>query len=305
MIDLERFAMTPEQVAMLSPAERRVRVVNLYAEAHTLVDYAIFDNILSQDRVVAGVCSLFSGGNDSTVLTHVFRHRIDYIVHANTTVGIEDTRRFVRATAAGWHIPLLEFMPDPGDRYQDLVLDRGFPGPGMHYKMFQRLKERGLRKARRQLVKNPRKQRVVFLAGRRRTESSRRANVPEFEREGSTVWVSPLLNWTKFDMNTYREMSGDVPRNQVSDLLHMSGECLCGAFAKKGELEEIEAFYPETVAEIRALEAAIAHRTDIPEYRKRWGWGGDAEVLKASRRTPRSGRLCSSCDVRYREGAAA
>jgi 3'-phosphoadenosine 5'-phosphosulfate sulfotransferase (PAPS reductase)/FAD synthetase len=56
----------------------------------------------------AGWCILFSGGNDSTVLAHMMRHRAQYAIHANTTIGIEATRQFVRDTCAGWELELLE-----------------------------------------------------------------------------------------------------------------------------------------------------------------------------------------------------
>lgn len=298
--DLDRLAWSDDEVARLTGCDRQERVEELIDEAHGLLGDGIAKFVTGDGKTLAGVAGLFSGGNDSTVLCHLFRERVTHLIHANTTIGIEDTRRYVRTTAAAWGVPLLEFTPDPQDTYEALVLERGFPGPGMHYKMFQRLKERGLRKARRELVTQPRRERVVFLAGRRRTESDRRANVPEFEREGSTVWISPLVNWTKLDMNTYRLMARDVPRNEVADMLHMSGECLCGAFAKSGELGEIELFYPEVVTWIRNLEAMIDGRPDIPDYRKTWGWGGNPDVLKASRaKKPKSGRLCSSCDSRF------
>lgn len=298
--DLDRLAMTDDEVARLTGCERQERVEELIDEAYTILDLAYQQFIVRDEKRLVGICGLFSGGNDSTVLCRLFRPKLTHLIHANTTIGIEDTRRYVRSTAAEWGVPLLEFTPSAGDTYRDLVLDRGFPGPGMHYKMFQRLKERGLRKARGFLVTKPRQERVIFLAGRRRTESERRANVPEFEREGSVVWVSPLVNWTKLDMNTYRLLVKDVPRNEVADLLHMSGECLCGAFAKKGELDEIALFYPDVVAEIKGLETEIASRDDIPDYRKVWGWGGDPATLKRSRtKKSKSGRLCSSCDARH------
>lgn len=293
--DLDRLAYSDDEVARLTACERQERVEELIDESWTLLDIAYQRFVVDEGKVLKGVCGLFSGGNDSTVLCHLMKPKTTHLIHANTTIGIEDTRRYVRKTAAEWGIPLLEFTPDPGDRYEDLVLDRGFPGPGMHYKMFQRLKERGLRKARRELVANGHRERVIFLAGRRRTESKRRASVPEFEREGSVVWVSPLVNWTKLDMNTYRLMMGDVPRNEVADLLHMSGECLCGSFAKKGELDEIAMFYPEVAKEIRTLEALIADREDIPDYRKTWGWGTNGV---GPTRKSKVGRLCSSCDAR-------
>ena len=48
-----------------------------------------------------------------------------------------------------------------------------------------------------------------------------------------------------------------VPRNPVVDLIHKSGECLCGAFAKPNELREIEYWYPEVGKRIRDLEAKV------------------------------------------------
>lgn len=284
-------AADPEGVARLSRPQRERRVTQLIEESHGILDYGIEKHV---NKGLAGIVGLFSGGNDSTVLCHLMRNRLTHLAHANTTIGIEETRQFVRDTAAAWAIPLLEFKPPrESDHYAALVRDQGFPGPGHHFKMYQRLKERGLREVRREVI-DSRGQRVVFLAGRRRTESARRANVPMAEREGSIVFVSPMINWTKLDLNTYRLMQGNVPVNRVSDLIHMSGECLCGAFAHAGELQEIDEWFPDVVAEIRALEVEIADRDDIPQRRKTWGWGANA-VVKPSK----VGLLCSSCDSRW------
>lgn len=283
-----------EGVARLSRKERERRVELLVEESHQILDYGIKQHIILQKKMLSAVVGLFSGGNDSTVLCHLMRDRITHLAHANTTIGIEETRQFVRDTAHAWGKTLLEFKPPRAeDHYATLVRDHGFPGPGHHFKMYQRLKERPLRVVRAALVTH-RSQRVVFLAGRRRSESARRANVPMTERQGSVVFVSPMINWTKLDLNTYRLMMDDVPTNRVSDLIHMSGECLCGSFAHAGELDEIAEWFPEVVAEIRALEAEIADRPDIPEERKKWGWGAHFKE-KASK----TGVLCSSCDARW------
>lgn len=302
-IDLDRLAATDEEVRALSQGERFDRVALLVEEAYDLLEAGIEKHITAESKECAGIVVLFSGGNDSTVLAHLFKHRATHAAHANTTIGVEQTREFVRQTCAAWDLPLLEFSPPRvEDHYRSLVLEQGFPGPGHHYKMFQRLKERSLRVVRNELVQKKRSRRVVFLAGRRRQESGRRANVPEFEREGSVVWVSPLVNWTAADMSLYRDIQGDVPRNEVSDLIHMSGECLCGSFAAMGEREELAMWFPDVIAEITALEAEIADRDDIPDLRKTWGWGADPEVLKTSRsirKVPKTGRLCSTCDVKH------
>lgn len=268
--------------------ERERRLDELLADSRRILDEALAEHTAGYD--VTARCLLYSGGNDSTVLAHMLRDAVDTAVHVNTTIGIKATRQFVRDTCAGWSLPLLEVKPPVS--YRDLVIERGFPGPGQHFKMYQRLKERALRDVRRRYVTDGRQQRVVFIAGRRRTESTRRTErvIPAHERVDSVVWVSPLVNWSALDLNTYRRRY-DVPRNPVADLLHMSGECLCGSFAKPGELDEIGMWFPEVRAEIQALEqevVAVGH----PAERCRWGWGADRKV-----RPSRSGPMCSSCAV--------
>lgn len=302
MIDLEALAMTPEQVMALPRGEREDRIHALMREAFNLVDEGVSRHIVADLKRTAGVVILFSGGNDSTVLAHLFRNRATHAAHANTGVGVEQTREFVRKVCKAWDLPLLERKaPRKEDSYWHMVLERGFPGPGQHFKMFQRLKERALRVVRNEILAGRRDARVVFLAGRRRTESGRRANVPEFERQGSIVWISPLVNWTKPDLSMYRRMMGDVPRNEVSDLIHMSGECLCGAFSHAGERGEVAAFFPLAFDQITELEERLKDRTDLPEHVKTWGWGGDKASLAASRawaKRPKSGKLCGTCVTR-------
>jgi len=292
-------------VARLTRPEREARVIRLVSESARILDEAIEEHIVSAGKQVAAVVTLFSGGNDSTVLAHLFKDVVTHAAHANTTIGIEKTRDFVRNVCEEWGLPLIERKPPrSSDHYRALVLDQGFPGPGHHFKMFQRLKERALRQVRSELVTS-RDQRVVFLAGRRRSESQRRSSIPLSERQGSVVWVSPLVNWTKLDLTTYRLMRGDVPVNEVSDLIHMSGECLCGSFAALGERDELTYWFPDVFAEIEALEAEIADRDDIPAHRKTWGWGADPNVLKASRKPSKVGALCASCEDRFLPGLEA
>lgn len=293
-------AMLPEQVAMLTAPQRERRVLDLIAQSRDILATAIEQHVRRDGRTVAATVVLFSGGNDSTTLAHLFRRDADYFAHANTTIGIEETREFVRNVSKEFGVPLLERMaPREQDRYRAQVLRDGFPGPAWHGRMFTRLKERALEQIQRELVSNPRKERVVFIAGRRRTESARRRRVPAMERTGSRVYASPLVNWTSLDLNTYRLMEGDVPRNQASDLIHMSGECLCGSFAAPGERDEIDAWFPTALDEVRELEALIADRDDIPWWRKTWGWGADPAKKALDGAASKSGALCSSCDDRF------
>lgn len=279
-----------ELVARLSPTDRRHRVRALINQADEILTDALERH--AGGRAIVATCLLWSGGNDSNTLAHLMRHKATHAVHANTGIGIEATRQFVRDQCTAWGLPLIEKHPPAGSTYREIVLDQGFPGPAHHWKMYQRLKERALRQARAELIGNPRRERIVFLAGRRRSESDRRADVPLFERDGSVIWASPLAMWTKLDLNTYRTMHDDVPHNPVVDHLHMSGECLCGSFAKPGEREQIRDWSPETDAQISALETE-ARAAGVPEPRCRWGWGADTKA----RASDRVGRLCSSCTL--------
>ena len=278
----------PTVVAGLTRTQREQRVTRLVEQAHEIIDKAW--SLHASGRKRAAWCVLFSGGNDSTVLAHLVKDRVDFAVHANTTIGIEETREFVRQTSHDFGLELIERTPPVS--YEQLVLERGFPGPAMHYKMYQRLKERGLDQVRRELVSNGRRERLLFIAGRRRAESKRRQNVPFYEADGSVIWASPLAMWTKLDMTTYRLMNRDtdpVPVNEVSEKLHMSGECLCGAFAKPGEKEEIRFWYPGVADYLDWLETRVKE-AGHPEPFCRWGHG-------KGKPPEQKGKLCSSCDL--------
>jgi 3'-phosphoadenosine 5'-phosphosulfate sulfotransferase (PAPS reductase)/FAD synthetase len=278
------------------------RLRRLIDDSTQILDRAIQEHITDGGRQLAGSVTMFSGGDDSTILAHLFRTRVDAAAHANTGIGIEDTRQFVRDTCAAWGLRLIEKHPPVS--YDELVIDQGFPGPGMHWKMYQRLKERCFRQVRAEFVTSPTRERVVFLAGRRRDESDRRLNIPEAERDGSVVWVSPLVNWTKLDLNTYRALHPEVPRNPASATLHMSGECLCGAFAHEGELDEIGEWYPAVRQRIEALQERVK-AAGHAEPKCRWGWGAGYEAPTHLRR---SGPGCNACDgqiAMFPEGDAA
>lgn len=315
-------AMSELDVARLTRPEREARVRELVQEAHDIIALGIEQHVTHEGKMVAAVVGLFSGGNDSTVLMHVARDLLDCAAHANTGIGIEQTRQFVRDTCETWGIDLIERRaPNERDHYRNLVLTRqrgkkgqalgGFPGPAMHWKTYSRLKERALRVVQAELLTSSHKERVVFVAGRRRTESKRRSAVPKHERRGAVVWISPMVNWTKADLNTYRLMNPDCPVNETAALIHMSGECLCGAMASPGERAEISYWFPVAFEEIAELESLLAGRGDIPEHRKTWGWGADpankaAETeylaqFEAGDDEPDADSvfLCRSCDDRF------
>jgi 3'-phosphoadenosine 5'-phosphosulfate sulfotransferase (PAPS reductase)/FAD synthetase len=205
---------------------------------------------------------MFSGGHDSLVATHLASHHPSFsgAAHMNTTIGIEETRQFVRDTCER-HQWRLHEKTGP-KTYREVILKYGFPGPGGHIYMYSWLKERALRKLVRE-HKQSHRDRIALVTGVRLSESSRRmGHVKPIVREGAKVWIAPILNWTDDDKNEYIEYHR-LERNPVVANLCMSGECLCGAFAHPGELAELAVFYPSVAADIRALmveaEAAGVH----------------------------------------------
>ena len=228
------------------------------------------------------VFGMFSGGHDSLCATHMASQ------HPAFTAALHiNTRQFVRDTSAAMGWPLLEYSAEAhGQRYDDLVAEHGFPGPFHHRKMYNRLKERALRAAVRE-HKKAHNDRVLLVTGVRRAESSRRMGTVEpLNREGSRVWCAPLTWFDGTHKNAYMA-ENDLPRNEVVDVLHMSGECLCGAFAKPGELEWLEfCGYTDVVERIRALQ----DRAEAAGVPCRWGVRPSGEEIGGS-----PGFMCVGC----------
>ncbi len=88
-------------------------------------------------------------------------------------------------------------------------------------------------------------------------------------------------------MDAYRELYR-VPENPVSAKLHISGECLCGAFSRPGEIDEISFWYPKKANEMHDLERQ-AKAAGSPYC----VWGGPRKNLPAVIEAP--GPMCAGC----------
>ena len=226
-------------------------------------------NTSVQRHTPSGVYGLLSGGHDSLTATHVAsRHPLfKGVVHVNTGIGVDETREFVRQVCHGHGWPLFEYRAkeDCGQDYEQLVREFGFPGPAHHYKMYNRLKERCLESFKRD-HKQHRHDRLILVNGCRSAESTRRmGSVTPIDPQGVFVWVAALHDWTADDCDEYMH-EHQLPRNPVKDWLGMSGECLCGAFAKPCELQRIKAAYPHVAERIERLER------EVRECGHDWGW---------------------------------
>lgn len=263
---------------------------------HTLSDFAsegrdILKRAKEKTQPVK-TFALFSGGNDSTTMLHLVKDEIDAAVHINTGIGIPQTSRFVRTICDSWKIPLIELATSPSV-YRDIVLgpsSKGFPGPAFHYICYHRLKSQRLQELQRDYSK--RGQTIVLVSGVRAHESTRRMkqiggreiDAPR-GRLGRCTWANPIVHFDSRLMAEYRS-AHNVPRSPVADLIHKSGECLCGAFSRPWELEELEVWFPETAAYIRELEQEA---TKLGKRYQKWGH------TKPTKKDLSPGPLCSSC----------
>lgn len=231
------------------------------------------------------VFAMYSGGHDSLVMTHHVMQQhaedVDAVAHINTGIGIPKTREFVRETVDEFGWPFEEYhahdytrkdgTPDP-QVYERMVMRFGFPGATEwgHRKYKDRLKGRPMR----QLCRDYREERgdkFLLLTGVYRDESDRRFQLenPIDEFGSYMVFVNPIFDWSEERVAEYMD-EHDLPSNPVKEAIHMSGECLCGAFAHEGELAEIRARYPEVADRIEHIEEKVMNEGGWP-----WGWEDD------------------------------
>lgn len=247
------------------------------------------------------IFGMFSGGRDSLTACH-FASKLPGFsgcFHANTGIGIERTREYVRQTCREQSWPLIELKSD--DTYEWFVSNYGFPGPAMHGIIYTYLKERCVRELVR-LHKANRLDHIMLVSGVRQQESKRRMGYDDpVTKHGCQIWANPVFYWNKQRRDDFIKDIA-IETNPVADALGMSGECLCGAFAgSKGglpedELKRIAIIDPSIPKEIdRLTEIAKAHGKPC-----RWGYPpppeSESEIREALELEGQTFMpLCSSC----------
>lgn len=240
--------------------------------------HQIITNAIATEKPLKKVFALFSGGHDSLVATHVLSQHEAFsgVLHIDTGIGIPATQQFVVDTCEKHNWPLT--IVRGSFTYEQLVVRYGFPGAAAHRYMYRYLKERPLGRF---VASQKEKQRDrIGLSGGMRSQESiiRMGTVEPMHRNGATVWISAIHDWSAADISAYIKYAG-LTRNRVKDNMHISGECLCGAFADELEMRELEAWYPEVAARLHKIEklvevAATLPCSEIVQKRCRWGWDG-------------------------------
>lgn len=240
----------------------------------------------------------FSGGGDSLLAALVVKKYFPEIglFHADTGTGLKTTKKYIEETCKkmGWNLYTISAQ-ETGSNYRDMVLEFGFPGGSNHSIMYTRLKGKPIAELHRRF-KGKRGNKIALLTGIRSAESKRREQYyrdKEIEVRKGIQWINPVFwcsNQMKYDYIKYNGLDLS-PSNKI---IGISGECLCGAFAHKGELDLIAQVEPERAKEIRELQKEVMKK--FP-----WGWEDDPpkwykKELKGQTNLFHGAKFCKGCE---------
>jgi len=272
-------------------------------EPKEILDQAINDEGI--DSFYVG----YSGGKDSGIAldytAKYFPDNFKGVIFADTGIGTQATIDFVKKYCKERNYPLNIVKPENVIRkktsvpfsYKNLVMRYGFPSPSGHTMVMQQLKLFPIRQFIHQRIKAGEK--PCIITGIRKKESARRNRTyfTPIDKDGKMVYVKPLFYKTNEWVYRYF-VQNDVKRSPVYETLHISGDCLCGCFAKKGEAKLIQMFHPEVYDKILKLEAEFKKINDHP-YKAFGSWGtskiaGDG-IDEVKAQTTIESYLCSDC----------
>jgi 3'-phosphoadenosine 5'-phosphosulfate sulfotransferase (PAPS reductase)/FAD synthetase len=246
------------------------------------------------------VFAMFSGGNDSVCSTFLASQHVEFTaaVLVDTGIAIKQAHEHARITCETMGWPLLVYKSP--FKYDDLVMQYGFPGPSQHRVMYIQLKERAIDALVRD-HKQKRTDKIILITGVRKQESTRRMETVTgpIVKHKAKIWIAPMWDWDN-DRRDQFIQDNNLPRNPIKPLIHVSGDCLCGAFAGKGELELLHIFFPEEYRRIKVLQDKVMQKfpwsyDEMPP--KWWKDYGNGQRFLGQDFMP----LCWSCDRRIGE----
>ena len=229
----------------------------------------------------------FSGGYDSMVSSHIasdwskkYAHSTNLItISADTLISADGWREFVSDTARQLKLPRFKIHDTTNlEIWKERMIDKGYVyRESQHRINFYHLKQVVFRSIIAQ-YKKYRTDRIMFINGVRRAESSARQNRPEINRQGSGVFVNPLLYWSDKEVEQYR-IKHDMPINPFYDSIGNSGDCLCN-WHTHFSMDTIERHAKEASKIIKPVHGACIEK---------WGYGYGE--------TPRNGLFADDAGV--------
>jgi phosphoadenosine phosphosulfate reductase len=226
--------------------------------------------------------ALVSGGKDGLSAAKCLADcgKLKGCVALDTGISTPDWRDAVEDNCKhqGWS---LEVYKTPCS-YEALVEKYGFPGPSKHTWFMSYLKGRGVRQFK---AVHPD---AVLASGVRQTESARRAltTKPVGMFEGAMI-LAPIFDMPTAEVWKNFRAAGFV-RAPAYSTLQISGDCLCGAFARETEPAALAHHYPNIWKRIEELQAKVK-----PLHPTRWQWGWGCQ--KARVKKGQDALVCVEC----------
>jgi 3'-phosphoadenosine 5'-phosphosulfate sulfotransferase (PAPS reductase)/FAD synthetase len=233
--------------------------------------------------------ALVSGGKDSITACHVAMKFVNLkgIIMIDTTIAIPETHNHVRKIAEQFKLPLIILKPKT--TYAEWVKKYGFPHPSQHRFAFIVLKWKPIY----EWLKTQNND-VCLISGIRKKESKRRMrtqteNTTQDKSCKKMFFVAPLFNWKTEDVWDYLKKN-NLEVSPCYRALHLSGDCLCGAYAQTGEAELIKTFYPEIAKQIAELEKVCKNK-----FNK---WGNHSSMQGSLNQSKMEDYMCADCEIK-------
>ncbi len=218
--------------------------------------------------------ALTSGGKDSMSVCHWLaeQNKLEAAVHIQTNVGIRATTDWIQDRCRELGYRLYVIQPQPKFVYAAFVLQYGFPGPSAHRMIMGLLKYKTMRDFA--LSLDPK--RHCLISGVRKFESDRRqANYPHPIQHDGRMWFGcPFFYMTTEEVYRYVHTNG-VKITPVHKKMGMSGECMCGSYATRGQKELVREMDPDLADYIKWLEEGV-RKFGTKQAKQYPTWGGTA-----------------------------
>jgi len=217
---------------------------------------------------------LFSGGKDSITCCHWFAENYPElfkgILFIDTSIGLKETKDFVVdfCKKQGWE---LFIRKPPRVDYETWVKKYGFPTMRIHTIVMRRLKYEAMRGFIREDIRIDKA--PCLISGVRRKESKRRMKniLTPITKDGRLHFVAPLIDMSTEQVFEYIHKNNLVI-SPVYNTLHISGDCLCGCYARKEEMALIKMFYPYMAERLQKLEKELKESGMDKKY---CNWGNN------------------------------
>jgi 3'-phosphoadenosine 5'-phosphosulfate sulfotransferase (PAPS reductase)/FAD synthetase len=196
----------------------------------------------------------------------------DGVLHLDTGTGLPENLQYVYDVCEqfGWDLKVYSAKKT----LYSFAEEYGFPQPASHSWAYRYFKEHTLDRVANDMVCEGKPE---FYTGVRKDESDRRMRTISDERQERDrwVWASPIMDWSEEDCEAYID-EHELPKSPVVENIHRSGECYCGAFARRDEeLIDLQAHYPEHANWLLDLEAEVQEEIGTDEEYCWWGAGGE------------------------------